>query len=76
VTAAKIVGLFSAALGAVGTLLLFFGSFAYEQPSVYFNQEMVDALRKRNKRRQRLQRAGLGFLMLSFILGGVSVIVG
>jgi hypothetical protein len=44
-TAAKIFGLLSALLGTGGTLLLFFGSFAY----------------------------GLGLLMLSFVLAGVSV---
>ena len=69
-TAAKVVGLLSAGAGAAGTLLLFFGSFAYEVPPAYFNQEMVDGLRKRNKRRQQLQRAGLALLMLSFVLGG------
>ena len=32
-TAAQVVGFLSAVSGAVGTLFLFFGSFAYEQPS-------------------------------------------
>jgi hypothetical protein len=49
--------------GALGTLLLFFESFAYETPPAYFNQGMVDGLRKRNKRSQQLQRAGLGLLI-------------
>jgi hypothetical protein len=75
-TVAKVIGLLSAAAGAVGTLLLFFGSFAYEQPPAYFTKEMADGLRERNRRRQRLRRVGLGFLMLSFVLGGISVIVG
>jgi hypothetical protein len=46
-TAAKIFGLLSALLSVGGTLLLFFGGFAY----------------------------GLGLLMLSFVLAGVSVAV-
>jgi hypothetical protein len=72
VTASKILGLVSAASGAVGTLLLFFGSFAYEQPPYYTKPAMIAALIKRNKRRQLLQRAGLGLIMLSFVLAGFS----
>jgi hypothetical protein len=75
VTTSKIVGLLSAISGAVGTLLLFFGSFAYEQPSYYANQKLIDDMVKRNKRRQLLQRTGLGLLMLSFVLGGASVAI-
>jgi hypothetical protein len=74
VTGGKIVGLISAASGAFGTLLLFFGSFAYEQPPYYTKPAMIAALIKRNKRRQLLQRAGLGFIMLSFVLAGLSVL--
>jgi hypothetical protein len=74
VTTAQIVGLLSAVSGAVGTLFLFFGSFAYEQPPAYMSRELVDGLVKRNKRRQLLQRIGLGFLMLSFVLAGFSVV--
>jgi hypothetical protein len=51
VIAAKVFGLLSAALGAGGTLLLFFGSFAYEGFTPYSNQQMIDAQTKRNKRR-------------------------
>jgi hypothetical protein len=76
VTATKIVGLLSAALGAIGTLLLFFGSFAYEQPSVWMNAELVADMTKRNKRRRLLQQSGLSLLMLSFVLGGLSVWLG
>jgi len=73
-TRGKMLGLVSAACGAVGTLLLFFGSFAYEQTPYYSNQTMLDAMVKRNKRRRMLQRAGLGLIMLSFVLAGLSVL--
>ncbi len=73
VTATKILGLLSAVVGASGTLLLFFGSFAYEGFAPYYNKEIIDAQVKRNKRRQRLQRAGLLLLILSFVLAGLSV---
>jgi chromosome condensin MukBEF MukE localization factor len=55
---------------ATGTLLLFF----YEQPPYYTKPAMIAALIKRNKRRQLLQRAGLGLIMLSFVLAGFSVL--
>jgi len=76
VAAAKILGLLSALFGAGGTLLLFFGSFAFEGFAPYYNKEIIDAQVKRNKRRQRLQRAGLSLLLLSFVLAGLSVLLG
>ena len=54
--------------------LLFFGSFAYEQPAYYMSKNAIDVMVKRNKRRQLLQRAGLGLLMLSFVLAGLSLL--
>jgi hypothetical protein len=72
-TTPNIVGLLSAASGAVGTLFLFFGSFAYEQLSPYVNSKIIDDMARRNRKRQFRQRIGLGFLMLSFILAGFSV---
>jgi hypothetical protein len=75
VTAAQIVGLLSAVSGAVGTLFLFFGSFAYEQLSPYSNPEIIRDMAKRNQRRQFRQRIGLGLLMLSFVLAGFSVVL-
>jgi hypothetical protein len=69
----KILGLLSAVLGAAGTILLFFGSFAYEAPTVYMNEELLANMIKRNKRRQFQQRSGLILLLLSFVLAGFSV---
>ena len=39
----------------------------------YYNQQMIDAQVKRNKRRYVLQRIGLALLMASFFLAGLSV---
>jgi hypothetical protein len=75
VTISHIVGLLSAVSGAVGTLFLFFGSFAYEQPSAYMSPQLIGDMVKRNKKRQFRQRIGLGFLMLSFVLAGFSVVL-
>ena len=75
-TAAKILGLLSAILGAGGTFLLYIGSFAYEGFQPYHNPQTIDAQVKRNKKRQRLQRAGLGLLMASFVVGFLSVLLG
>jgi hypothetical protein len=75
VTISHIVGLLSAVSGAVGTLFLFFGSFAYEQPSAYMSLQLIADMVKRNKKRQFRQRIGLGFLMLSFVLAGFSVVL-
>jgi hypothetical protein len=73
---AKIFGLLSALAGAGGTLLLFFGSFSYEGFQPYHNQQTIAAQVERNKRRQLLQRWGLGFLLLSFVLAFFSVLFG
>ena len=74
-TGAQIVGLLSAVSGAVGTLFLFFGSFAYEQLSPNTNPEIIRDMAERNKRRRFRQRIGLGLLMLSFVLAGFGVVL-
>ena len=58
----------SAIGGMIRTALLYAGSFAYEAPAVYMNQQMVDDMLARNKRRQTLQRTGLVFLFAGFLL--------
>jgi hypothetical protein len=72
----KIVGLISALSGAVGTWLLYKGSFAYEQMAYYSNHAMAEEVGKRNKTRHSLQRAGLILIMISFVLAGISVLLG
>ena len=63
----------SAVCGAIGTGLLYRGSFALEAPAAFADDAFIADMVARNKKRQRLQRAGLSLLMLSFLLGGASL---
>ncbi len=73
----KVINLTAVILGVLGTALLFEGSFAYEAPAFYFDDEyqMINAMNYRNMRRQRLQRAGLLCILFSFMLQGVGQFV-
>lgn len=75
-TTAKIFGLLSAILGAAGTVCLYLGSFAYEQFPYYASRASVAETSRRNRKRQRLQRVGLALIMISFVLAGISVLLG
>jgi hypothetical protein len=72
----KIIGVLSAISGAGGTGLLYKGSFAYEQFSHYASRASVAEMSQRNRKRHRLQRAGLLLIMISFVLAGISVLLG
>jgi hypothetical protein len=72
-SASKVIGLLSALAGAVGTAMLYKGSFAFEAPAAYASPEFVAAMSKRNRNRQLLQRLGLALLTLSFVLAGTSI---
>ena len=72
---AKIIGIAAALAGALGTSLLYGGTFGFETFGPYTNPKLVAQMTARNRRRLRLQRVGLAFLMLSFLLGGVSVAI-
>jgi hypothetical protein len=63
----------AAVLGALGTGLLFKGSFTYESHGGYMTPQLVQKMGQRNLPRQRLQRAGLALLTISFVLSGVSL---
>ena len=70
------ISLAAAALGATGTGLLYKGSFAFLQPgSFLLSQEMNRQVKASNARRRRLQRAGLAFLMASFVVQGVGALL-
>lgn len=60
------------ASGALGTVLLYFGTFGFEPLHGFFvrseDNRRADA---RNKRRRRLQRFGLAFLLISFVFAGL-----
>ena len=72
-TTGRIIQLAAAICGVIGTLLLYFGSFAYEAPAAWVDDAFIHATVKRNRRRQRLQRTGLSFLLVSFLLGGLGL---
>jgi hypothetical protein len=74
-TLAKSLGIAAAIAGAIGTVLLYFGTFGFEAPAVWASKDFVDQMKARNRRRLFLQRVGLVFLMISFVLGGISVAV-
>ncbi|MGO8738184.1 hypothetical protein [Rhodoblastus sp.] len=74
-TPGKWINLTAAACGAVGTFLLFKGSFAFEAPAAYMNKQLIDEMIARNLRRYRFQRAGLSLLMVSFLLAGAAQFV-
>jgi hypothetical protein len=68
----QILNFVSAVSGMIGTLILFKGSFAFESFPFYGDNEMIDAMAKRNRRRSLMQRIGLLFILVSFMLQGIS----
>lgn len=70
----KSLALASAVLGAVGTTLLFWGSFAFEAPPAYMDEEMIGAMTRRNKARRSKQRFGLSLLLVSFVIQAIVVV--
>lgn len=71
-TASGALVILSAISGLAGTLLLFKGSFAFEQFPYYTNPEMIKQVSARNRRRAAFQRTGLSLLACSFILELIS----
>jgi hypothetical protein len=75
-TPGRWINLVSAALGAIGAIVLFNGSFAYESFSPMHSRsqrtDTVKAQTERNRRRQSMQRIGLGLILASFVLQGVA----
>ena len=71
-------GLGAAACGALGTLLLYFGTFGLQPLLGNYNVPSKDDRRidARNRRRRKLQRAGLLFLLTSFLLAGIKELLG
>lgn len=72
--AAKIAGIAAAVAGLFGTVLLYVGSYSLIPPigMVTGGPGLEKQRKAANKRLLRLQRLGLGFLSLSFLLGGVA----
>jgi hypothetical protein len=71
-TPSKIVSIVSALFGAIGTVLLFKGSYAFETPTSWMSDEIEKAMQKRNAQRRLLQTLGLSSLLISFVLAGIA----
>lgn len=75
-TVAQYVGLSSAVLGVIGTVILFFSSYALEpfQGGVFGSENVTEYnnhIRVKNSKRLGWQRVGLAFLVLSFSVQAV-----
>ena len=66
-TVARMLEIVSALSGAGGTAFLYKGTFGFESLSPYSSSKIVEGVATRNQRRLRMQRLGLGLLMLSFL---------
>jgi hypothetical protein len=71
-------GLGSAALGAIGTIVLFRSSYAFQplQGGVFGSPAIADRnnrIKTENHRRDKWQKTGLVFLCLSFVVQAVGV---
>jgi hypothetical protein len=64
--------LISAVCGCLGTASLYKGSFAYEAPAVWANEQFLKDMAARNLKRRSFQQAGLALISPSFILQGVA----
>jgi multisubunit Na+/H+ antiporter MnhG subunit len=73
-TPGRWINLVAAALGAIGAIVLFNGSFAYESFPQYYSRdgEAVKAQTARNRRRQIMQRIGIGLILASFVVQGAT----
>jgi hypothetical protein len=76
-TYAQNAGLSSAVLGAIGTIILFFSSYAFQplEGGVLGSDALTEfnnRIKAKNLRRHRWQLIGLGVLCLSFIVQAVA----
>jgi hypothetical protein len=71
-TPGRWINLVSAALGAIGAIVLFNGSFAYESFQPYHSAATIKAQTARNLIRQLKQRIGIGLILASFVLQGAA----
>jgi hypothetical protein len=73
-TPGRWINLVAAALGALGAIVLFNGSFAYESFSPLHSRTLktVEAQTDRNLSRQLKQRIGIGLILASFVVQGAA----
>lgn len=67
ISAAKTIEIISALSGAGGTFLLYKGTFGLVAFTPYVNDDLIRETAAANRKRQRLQRWGLGLLFVSFL---------
>ena len=77
-TGAQYAGLGSATLGAIGTIILFFGSYSIQPlEGASFGSDTLteynNRIKAKNANRLLRQRIGLGFLCLSFTVQAAAV---
>jgi hypothetical protein len=73
-TLGRWINLAAAVLGAVGAIVLFNGSFAYESFPQYYSRdgEALKAQSERNRSRQLKQRIGIELILASFVVQGAA----
>ena len=76
-TCVQCIGLVSAILGAIGTIIMFFSCYAFEplQGGVFGSDSVTECnnrIKAKNRRRYTWQRIGLGVLCLSFVVQAVA----
>ncbi|WP_176080810.1 hypothetical protein [Paraburkholderia tropica] len=69
---AKTLNIASAAIGVLGTFLMYKGTFGLVASGAYMNTAVLADVKRGNDRRQLLQRAGLILLTISFCVQGVA----
>jgi len=79
-TYAQDTGLASAVLGAIGTIILFFSSYAFQplEGAVFGSPEITECnnrIKAKNRRRHRWQLIGLGIICLSFVVQAVACLL-
>ena len=79
-TSTQCAGLISAALGAIGTLILFLGSYSLQplEGGIFGSPEITEhneRIKAKNARRLVWQRIGLTFLCASFVVQAGAVIL-
>ncbi|OUL68698.1 hypothetical protein [Paraburkholderia hospita] len=68
----KALNIASAAIGVLGTFLMYKGTFGLVASGAYMNAALLAEVKKGNDRRQLLQRAGLVLLTVSFAMQGIA----
>jgi len=72
---AKALGLLAAVTGIAGTTILFFWTFGFEMPGMFFlPPDEIARASARNARRVVMQRIGFGFLVLSYLASLIGIL--